>query len=72
MELVSQDTAYAVLDLQSRQLRFKLRGVEVRAYDLFDLTLKGDLRAWPDSVRSVAGPFANSPNEDLGPPPVPL
>jgi len=72
MELVSRDTAYAVLDLRSRQLRFKLRGVEVRAYDLFDLTVKGDLEAWPDSARKVAGPFTVSQKVDLGPPPVPV
>lgn len=72
LELADQDSVYAVIDLRSRQLRFKLRGVELRAYDLFDLTVDGDLRVWPDSVRSVAGPFTVTQKEDLGPPPVPI
>lgn len=71
LELAGQDSAYAILDLKARQLRFKLQGVEVRAYDLLDLTVVGDLSAWPDSIRSVAGPFAVTQKEDLGPPPVP-
>jgi hypothetical protein len=72
LELADRDSAYAVLDLRSGHLRFKLRGVELRAYHLLDLTVKGDLKAWPDSARSVAGPFAITEKEDLGPPPVPI
>lgn len=72
LELVDRDSAYAILDLRSGHLRFKLRGVELRTYPLLDLTVKGDLKAWPDSTRSVAGPFAITEKEDLGPPPVPI
>lgn len=72
LELADQDSAYAILDLRSKHLRFKLRGVEVRAYDLFNVAVESDLRAWPDSIRSVAGPFTITQKEDLGPPPVPF
>lgn len=72
LELADRDSAYAVLDLRSGRLRFKLRGVELRTYHLLDLTVKGDLKAWPDSTRSVAGPFSITEREDLGPPPVPI
>lgn len=72
LDLVGRDSAYTIVDLRSRYLRFKLRGVELRAYGLFDLTVKGDSRAWPDSLRSVAGPFTITEKEDLGPPPVPI
>ncbi|GEM_PF-4171945 len=70
--LADRDSAYAVLDLRSGHLRFKLRGVELRTYDLLDLTVKGDLKTWPDSIRHVAGPFVITEKEDLGPPPVPI
>lgn len=72
LELIDQDSAYAIVDLKSRTLRFKLRGVELRTYSLFDLTVKGDLKAWPDSVRNVAGLLSITAKEDLGPPPVPI
>lgn len=72
LELADRDSAYVVLDLRSGHLRFKLRGVELRAYHLLDLAVKGDLKALPDSARSVAGPFAITEKEDLGPPPVPI
>lgn len=72
MGLVDRDSAYAIVDLKSRYLRFKLRGVELRTYNLFDLTVKGDLKAWSDSMRSVAGPLSITGKEDLGPPPVPI
>jgi hypothetical protein len=72
LDLVDRDSAYAIVDLKSGALRFKLRGVELRTYDLLDLTVKGDARAWPDSVRNVAGPLSITEKEDLGPPPVPI
>jgi hypothetical protein len=72
LELAERDSAYAVFDLGSRKLRIKLKGVEVRTYNLLDLTFAGNLAAWPDSLRGVAGPFPLVLKEDFGPPPVPF
>ena len=72
LALAELNSAYAIIDLRSRKLRFKIRGVDLQAYDLLDITVEGDIKAWSDSPRNTSSPHTARKKEDLGLPPQPI
>ena len=72
LALAELNSSYAIIDLRSRKLRFKIRGVDLQAYDLLDITVEGDFKAWSDSPRNTSSPHTARKKEDLGLPPQPI
>lgn len=66
LDLAEGDSAYGIIDLRSRLLQIRLRGIELHTYDLVDLTIDGDLSIWAETSPGVAGPFTVTRKEVLG------
>ena len=66
LDLAEGDSAYGIIDLRTRLLRIRLRGIELGTYDLGDLTIDGDLSVWAETSPAVAGPFTVTRKEVLG------